>query len=236
MNRPGRPPEGELTRTALRSIFLFEDFDNEQLELLRDSTRVTSLQAGDRLFGFGEAATHVHWVKNGQVKLFRTSRTGDEKIVALVRSQEMFAEAVLFADDMPGYPVSASALDESEVWSFDVTHVRSVIGASTQSCFRLLRRLSVRLHEMVNEIDQLTLHNATFRTVNFLLQSLPSDVMRSRDIQLTMPKVAIASRLSVKPETLSRVLHRLVERELLEVHGSNIVIRDVERLQRMLDE
>lgn len=236
MNRHARPDTLEVTDDALRAIYLFEHFEKEHLERVRASTRVTVLDQGERLFGVGEPARHVHYLRTGQLKLYRTSPAGDEKVLALIRPRETFAEAIMFMGRSAGYPVSAEALAQSKVLSFDARTVREVLNGSVDMCFGLLGRLSVRLHEMVEEIDRLTLHNATFRLVNFLLNELPDDVVKSPDIQLTTPKVVIASRLSVKPETLSRILHNLAEQKLVEVQGAHIVLRDVDGLRALLDD
>ena len=235
MNRRGRPSEHDVTDDALRAIYLFQDFTPEHLERVRCSTRVKMLEAGERLFNVGDPAGHVHFLRSGQIKLYRTSPAGDEKVLALVRPCETFAEAIMFMGNAAGYPVSADAVVHSEVWSFDARTVREILNGSIDMCFRLLGRLSVRLHQMVEEIDRLTLHNATFRLVSFLLGELPDGVVKSPDVLLTTPKLVIASRLSVKPETLSRILHNLSDRNLVEVQGAHIVLRDIDGLRALVE-
>ncbi|MGI9332842.1 MAG: Crp/Fnr family transcriptional regulator [Gammaproteobacteria bacterium] len=235
MNRHSRPDASDVADDALRAIYLFEHFEADHLQRVRASTQVVKLDQGERLFDVGEPARQVHYLRSGQLKLYRTSPAGDEKVLHLVRPRETFAEAIMFMGRSAGYPVSAEALAKSEVWSFDARTVREVLNGSVDMCFRLLARLSVRLHDMVEEIDRLTLHNATFRLVSFLLNELPEDVVKSPDIQLTTPKLVIASRLSVKPETLSRILHNLAEQGLVSVQGAHIVLRDVDGLRALLE-
>ena len=92
--------------------------------------------------------------------------------------------------------------------------------------------MSQRLHRLLNEIDSLTLHNATYRLVSYLLSELPQDVLTSPEIVLTTPKHIIASRLSIKPETFSRILTRLSRDGLIVVRGNSIVMADLERLRK----
>ena len=48
------------------------------------------------------------------------------------------------------------------------------------------------------------------------------------------PKVVIASRLSIQPETFSRILARLRDDGLVASEGSSIVVKDVEGLRRFV--
>jgi len=93
--------------------------------------------------------------------------------------------------------------------------------------------MSQRLHQRLNEIDSLTLHNATYRLVTYLLGELPEGVLTSTEIVLTTPKHIIASRLSIKPETFSRILTRLARDGLIVVRGNSIVLANLEQLRQV---
>ena len=67
-----------------------------------------------------------------------------------------------------------------------------------------MAQMSRRLHWQIAEIDRLTLHNAAFRVIAYLLDQVPSTDLDSSVIHLDTPKHVIASRLSITPETLSR--------------------------------
>ncbi|RMD71416.1 MAG: helix-turn-helix domain-containing protein, partial [Gammaproteobacteria bacterium] len=85
------------------------------------------------------------------------------------------------------------------------------------------------------EIDSLCLHNATFRLVNYLLQQVPHDVHPHSQVHLDFPKGAIASRLAIQRETLSRILSKLREQGLIEVHGQNIILLNVKALRTIVN-
>jgi CRP-like cAMP-binding protein len=94
--------------------------------------------------------------------------------------------------------------------------------------------MSRRLHMLVNQIESLTLQNATYRLVAYLLDQIPAGVAHSPDLQLTTPKGVIASHLAIQPETLSRILAKLRRGGLIEVEGNHITVRDVAALRRMV--
>ncbi|MCP3670678.1 MAG: winged helix-turn-helix domain-containing protein, partial [Gammaproteobacteria bacterium] len=48
---------------------------------------------------------------------------------------------------------------------------------------------------------------------------------------LAAPKGVLASRLSVKPETFSRILHNLMDQDIISVKGGHIDVLDVDELR-----
>ena len=96
-----------------------------------------------------------------------------------------------------------------------------------QSCLHLLGHMSVRLHQRLGELETLTLQNATQRFALFLIQRLEDRSVESADIDLQLPKRLIAARLSMQPETLSRIMARLRTNGLIEIHGRTIRIPSV---------
>lgn len=94
---------------------------------------------------------------------------------------------------------------------------------SVDTCFLLLGGMSFRLRNLIREIDALSLDNGTVRTVAYLLHQAPED---SNNFELKIAKSVIASRLSVKPETFSRILRNLHEREIVSIEGRKVTIHD----------
>lgn len=215
----------------LKRCYLFSALNDEQLRKVMDAMQDVSVEEGSILFEHGQPAERFFLLIEGQIKLYRLSEDGDEKVIEIVRPGQTFAEAVMF---MSGrfYPVSADALMNSRLLAFPNAVVKDLLRNSVDSCFRLMADMSQRLHRLLNEIDSLTLHNATYRLVSYLLGELPEDVLKSPEIVLTIPKHIIASRLSIKPETFSRILTRLARDGMIVVRGNSIVLADLERLRK----
>ncbi len=220
----------------LRGIYLFSVLDDEQLATVMNTTRVVRLDEGERLFDHGQPSRHYFFLRSGQVKLFRSSREGGEKVIEIVRSGETFAEAVMFMEEARPYPVSAQAIVASELLAFEQAALLGILEQSTPTCMRLMAGMSRRLRQQVDEIDRLTLHNATYRLAAYLLQQIPPGVLESPQLHLTTPKHVVASRLAIQPETFSRILARLAEKGCMEVHGQNIVLIDIEALRTIVSQ
>ncbi|MCW8825074.1 MAG: Crp/Fnr family transcriptional regulator [Gammaproteobacteria bacterium] len=211
-------------------IHLFSGLLQDQREKVLASSKCINLKAGDRLFSTGDSAQKFYWLCHGQIKLSRTSSDGCEKVIELVQPGKTFAEAVMFMDES-SYPVNAESVEESKVIGFDGATFKDLLRDSPETCFRLLSILSRRLHGHVDEIDQLTLSTAMTRLGAYLLQLADG----SSEIHLTVSKNLLASRLSIKPETLSRLFSKLHKEGLVTVHGQSIVIHDTDSLREYVN-
>lgn len=208
------------------NIHLFSGLHQDQREKVLATSRCYKLNNGDRLFSAGDSAQKFYWLCHGQIKLSRTSAEGCEKVFELVQPGKTFAEAVMFMNEAT-YPVNAEAIEESSVIGFDGETFKRLLSESPETCFRLLSTLSRKLHSHIDEIDQLTLSTAMTRLVAFLLQLADG----SNEIHLTVSKNLLASRLSIKPETLSRLFSKLHKEGLVTVQGQSIAIHDIGQLR-----
>jgi CRP-like cAMP-binding protein len=214
----------------LAQVSLFKALDEAQMAGVKETMRIFTLREGERLFDMGQPADRFFLVLEGQIKLYRVSVGGNEKIFEIVNAGQLFAEAAMFMVNRC-YPVSATALKETKLCSFSNLAFLDLFHHSTDLCLRFMANLSRQLHAGLIEIDNLTLQNATFRVVSYLMELLPSAEVRQGAIELPAPKHIIASRLSIKPETFSRILHGLVEAGIVTIDGSSIHVRDPDRLR-----
>jgi CRP/FNR family transcriptional regulator, dissimilatory nitrate respiration regulator len=218
---------------VFESTPLLAALPREAREEIAGRSKRISLQAGEILFHQGDPADRFFLVLKGLIKLSRMSPNGQEKVVHLTGPGETFAEAVMFMEARQ-YPVTAQATSTTELLCIPSEPYREALGASPESCFRLLADLSTRLHSRLRDIDQLTLQQATPRVVNYLLGQAPQATDRRSVITLKAPKHVLASRLSVTPETLSRILHGLSDAGLIRVEGRQIELLDTEALREQL--
>lgn len=216
----------------LRDNFLFSRLDDQQLERVMALAKRRTLADGERLFNAGDHATHFYLVVSGQIKLTRLAPNGNEKVIEIVAAGKTFAEALMFAD-APAYPVTATAIDQCEVIAFDNKAFMALLRESVDTCFRMMSDMSQRLHRMIKEIDDLTLQSAIGRVANFLIAKQAAEGTNHAEFDLEAPKGIIASRLSVKPETFSRILGTFSSQGLVSVKGSRVAILDPEGLRAL---
>jgi CRP-like cAMP-binding protein len=220
--------------TGIRTHHLFAGLSPPQLQRLLGTAYIEEADSGQLLFDRGQPALHFYVVVEGQVNLVLYSKTGEEKIVDILGPGQSFAEAVMFMSG-PVYPVSAMAASRARIARFSSADYLAMLRESPETCLRMLGHLSQRLHMRIREIEYLTLESATHRLVRMIESRLPLDMDGPAEILLQESRQEIASRLSMKPETLSRILRSLQDSGALTVHGRALQVPSRHKLMSLLD-
>lgn len=222
--------EFPLTADALQRVWLFEALDHARIEALISHTQTRNLKRGETLFQQGDRCDRIYLLVEGQLKLYRLAMNGEEKVIDLVQPGQSFAEAVAFLDGSR-MPVAATALSASTVYGFDSAQFMGMLRADPDLCFRVMAVFSRRLHQLLTQVEDLTLHNGTYRLANFLLEQPRAE---NGEVVLDVPKYVLASRLSIKPETLSRIFAHLRDDGVISIDGDHLRILDSHGLRQIL--
>ncbi len=214
---------------ALRGALLLSRLSEEQLERVQRHATRLRLQEGQFLFNQGDPALHFYLVLSGRLRLSRLSVDGAEKVIEIIGPGETFAEALMFLAQAR-YPVCASALEPVDLISLDTRDFAQMLQESVETCFLIMGALSQRLHGLVQEIEHLSLHSASSRFACYLLSRLPPYKLA---VELDLRKGLIASRLSIKPEALSRIEKELSTRGIIAVRGSRIHVLNLKGLEEV---
>ncbi|MHC2148497.1 Crp/Fnr family transcriptional regulator [Pseudomonas sp. 210_17 TE3656] len=215
----------------LRSHHLFEPLNDEQLDELMASSHLLNVDKGEPLFHQGEPAESFYFVIAGAVKIYRLTPDGQEKVFEVVGPRQTFAEAMMLMDT-PNYVASAEAIGPSQLYRLSTHTYMRLLQNNSRLTFALLGKLCVRLHQRVNEIETLSLKNATHRVVRYLLTQLMQAQPVEHQFELPMAKQLIAGHLSIQPETFSRIIRRLIDEQIITQDGRHIVILDRPRLEQ----
>lgn len=218
-------------KEELKIGLLFTNLADEQLERIARHAVHVRLEEGESLFEQGDKADRFYLVLSGQIKLFRLSPAGNEKVIEIVMPGSTFAEALMFLE-RPHYPVGAQALEPSELISIDARDFANMLRGSVDTCFLLLGDMSQRLRGLLREIDELSLHSASCRIAAYLVQHVKEG---EKHFELPIAKQVLASRLSIKPETFSRIIKSFTEQGIISVQGSQVAILDWAALQAAAD-
>jgi CRP/FNR family transcriptional regulator, dissimilatory nitrate respiration regulator len=224
----------EVLVPILRGHHLFAGLAPQQMQRVLTASHVDDYEPGQMLFDRGQPAQHFFIVVEGQVNLVLYSKAGEEKIVDILGPGNSFAEAVLFMEG-PVYPLAAVSASRSKVARFPNREYLAILKESSETCLRMLGHLSQRLHMRIREIEYLTLESATHRLVRMIESRLPPGEAGPIEITLPESRQELASRLSMKPETLSRILRSLSDGGAIVVHGRLLQVPDRKRLLAVLD-
>lgn len=215
----------------LARLPLFVELAPEQVTHIATNTREKRLHKGEMLFHKGDAPRGFYVIVFGQIKLAFPSNQGNEKVINILGPRQSFGEAAMFMDRP--YPVFAETLSDTLLLHIARNAVFDLLEQDTSFARRMLAGLSMRLHSLVQDVESYSLRSTTQRVIGFLLQHSDEEGHGEAETTIALPtsKQVIASRLSLTPETLSRIFHDLADSGLITVHGKQITIHDVRRLR-----
>ncbi len=215
----------------LRSHHLFEPLSEAELDELMNASQLLNLDKGDVVFRQGEPANAFYFVISGAVKIYRLTPDGQEKVFEVIGNRHTFAEAMMLMDT-PNYVASAQTIGPTQVYRFSSSVYMHLLQNNNRLAFALLGKLSVRLHQRINEIETLSLKNATHRVVRYLLTQLARVKDGGSTFELPMAKQLVAGHLSIQPETFSRIIRRMIDEEVINQDGRQITIRNPQHLEQ----
>jgi CRP-like cAMP-binding protein len=217
---------------AVRQHYLFSGLEPADFDALCRRVRRITVHKGETVFHRGDQAANFYYVETGQVELNVVAATGQKKVIEVLGPGRTFAEAVAFMREHK-YPVSCEALSDCVLYEIPNRDYVDLLASNPEACIRLLSDVSRHLHARVREIEQLTIQNARSRLVSYLLDHIV-DSNEDEDeatIRLELPRHVIASRLSIMPETLSRLLRQMTDERILTIEDRVIFVHSLSRLR-----
>lgn len=220
-----RPQNIELVR---RTPFFVVAGEAAMARLLRTSF-TQQLPRGTVMFDQNERADFLHLLLEGSVGLVARDEYGAETTVEIFGPGELFLvpAAVL---ELP-YLASATALTDIRILMIPADVFRAGIAEDPNLARATIELLSRHWRMMVDQVVDLKLRSADRRLARFLARRVPEEAGAGSG-DLPEPRSAIAARLGMTPETLSRTLGALEAEGVLRLSGKRIDVPDREKLLR----
>lgn len=175
------------------------------------------LPRGTVVFEQDEQPDFLHVLLAGSIGLQTTAETGGKTIVEIFGPGEVFlAPAVLLR--LP-YLASAVALTEIRVLMIPAESFRAGVRSDVALAGATIELLARHWRLMVDQVVDLKLRSAEGRVARFIARRV-SEESGAGTAALPEPRTAIAARLGMTPETLSRTLTALEEKGALRRGGA----------------
>jgi CRP/FNR family transcriptional regulator len=202
---------------------LFEGLDPEQVRWLASIVEVKTHAKGKIIFTEGEIAAGLYVVHTGRVKIYKLSTEGKEQILHIFGPGEPFGEVAVFAGGQ--FPAYAETLGPSETLFLPRKKFVELITKDPSLAMNMLAMLSKRLKYFTQLVENLSLKEVPQRLAAYLLV-LSNMKDKEETVELDIAKGQLASLLGTIPETLSRILNKMIGQGYIEVEGRYIKLLD----------
>ena len=191
---------------------------------------------GGVLFVEGQEPRGVFILCNGRVKLFATSATGKAVIFRIAESGEIIGlPSTLSAKP---YEVTAEALEPTQANYIGREDFLAFLREHGDTALRVAEMLSEIYHATCEEVRYLGLsRSAEEKLARFLLnvKARKNSEPGQTEVSLTLTHEEIANTIGSSRETVTRLLTAFKRKQLIEIHGSTLVIKNKEVLQELLE-
>lgn len=220
------PPDGHADPStargvgqALRSVFLFQQWSEPDLDEVEAISSIRGFPRDDILFHHGTPCGHFYVVLDGRVQLSRLSAEGRETVIHVIGSGELLACAALFLDR--AYPATARVVSaDTRLLVLDGARFLEILERRSDLAFRVIAALSMRISNLAGRIESRANESAEQRLASWLLR----EAGETRLVRIPSTKKALAEDLGMTPETLSRLLAKFRREGILKVDRREIEI------------
>lgn len=213
---------------TLKSLTLFAQLSDPLLDRFVKASQLKTFDKGDILFLQDDEADWIYVVISGWLKLFRETVDGNEAVIDMITRGQLVGDTAVIENGI--HQFGASAIEETVVLRIPSSLLKTAIKEDHQMALAMVSSLSKLRLRQTQEIESLTLQNASQRIGCFLLRLCHLNA--EEPIALTLPydKSLIAARLGMKSETFSRALNKLRNETDITIKGANVVIPKMETL------
>lgn len=217
-------------RNILANASLFKMLDEKQLATVAARTSPMRMSPNTSIVDQGDPAEGAYWVVYGQVKVGVCSKQGGEKTLAILGPGKCFGLGEMLLDQ----PHLAFVKTTADTLLLHTSRDAMLAVAADNFAFsrEVMSCLGRQFYALLRDIEAYS-HTARQRLAGYLLRQRQHG--GSAEIDLVANKVLIASRLSLAPETLSRLFRDFSEEGLITVAGRRITLLDPVRMAALVD-
>ncbi|MBW2596109.1 MAG: Crp/Fnr family transcriptional regulator [Deltaproteobacteria bacterium] len=216
----------------LSSVPLSRGLSKEQLETLASFTRKKKYRVKQLIIAENDKIREFYMIARGRVKMFKNSVDGREQTLHLFGPGELFGMCATSSDFI--FPANAMAIEQSTLLIFPAEAIKTLGHQDPTILFNIISVMSCMLKDSMTMIETLSLMRIPQRVASFLLLSTPEKACSKGDnMELAVNQKEIAKILGTTPETLSRILKKMMVEHIIEVKGKHIKVLDCESLEEL---
>lgn len=220
----------------LKGVDLLKDLLPHELVEIEEVCRFKTFRAGTQVFDRQAETRDVFFVVRGRVRIVNYSMSGREITLDDIGAGGHFGE--LAAIDSQPRSAAVLAIEDSLIVALPQRHFVEALEKYPSIALRVMKRLARMVRASTERIMDLSTLAANNRVQAELLRQARDTVKEDNTAVITPIPVHsdIASRVSTTRETVARVLSDLTRQGILERTRDSLIIRDVQRLEEMVEE
>lgn len=197
--------EVETSAGLLRSVPLFADLAEEELERFSQVAVPRAIPAGNRVFHEGDSSDACYIVREGKFRVTREHSDGRAITLATLGPGEVFGELAMLDGDTRS--ASAEALTDGELLALPANDVRNLLARHPEISVKLVAALVRRLREANERISRQSFQTVPSRVAGVLSQLVAETSGGGEgEVTIRMNQADLAQLAGTSRESVSRFL------------------------------
>jgi CRP-like cAMP-binding protein len=195
----------------LKSIFLFENLDEESLKEIEKFSKIINLNKNEIVFYENEPSDYLHILIKGSVKIYKFDSKGNEIIIHKFVAPSIIAERANLLDMQ--FPANCAMDEDGAILKVNFKQFKNSM-QKADICFKIMQSLLKKMNFLENVIHSNLILDVQTKIAKFIYEETEAFE--------TLKQHSIANLLNIKPETLSRKLKKLKELGIIENQHSKL--------------
>lgn len=215
---------------------LFCDLPPAALKHLESITAAASYPKGATLFVEGQKPRGVFILCNGRVKLSTSSADGKTLILRVPERGEILGLAATISGQP--YQASAEVLEPAQANFIARNDFLDFLKTHGEAALRVAQELSENYHLAIAEMRTIGLsHSAAEKFARFLFEQIAAGENVDGEVRatLTLTHEEIAQMIGSSRETVTRLFSDFKRKQILQVKGSTVIVRDLTTLRKLAE-
>ncbi len=213
----------------------FSNLEGDELDRLQKIILKRSYKKGEVIFFEEEEGEGLFLLQSGKVKLTKMVKNGEEQILTILKSGEIFAEVVLF--DKRSYPATAIAIEDTELGLIRRDDMKSLIKEYPTIALKMMGLMSKRLRRAQKLVRDMGVKDTKARVASLLIYLAKEHGIKDEgklELNLKLTQRELASMVGTSRETISRILNKFKEKKLIVVSRRRIIIKELNGLKELI--
>ncbi len=226
--------EVETSAGLLRSVPLFADLEEDELERFSRVAVPRSFPAGTRVFHEGDRSDACYIVREGSFRVTREHSDGRAITLATLGPGEVFGELAMLDGDTRS--ASAESLTDGELLALPATDVRNLLARHPEISVKLVAALVRRLREANERISRQSFQTVPSRVAGVLSQLVAETTRGGEggDVTIRMNQADLAQLAGTSRESVSRFLADLERAGVVRSGRGRVTVLDAEKLHNYI--
>jgi CRP-like cAMP-binding protein len=212
----------------VKNIPYFAGLSQADMDLVFKMVKEKSYNRGEMVFLDGEPASQLYFLANGAVKTFKTSVSGKEQIIGIIRPGESFNDVPIF-DNGPTL-VSAQTMSSAVIYSINREDIEYLMNRYPRISRNVANVLAKQVRNLVLLIEDLSFRTVVSRVAKILLDT----AIEAKGESPKLTQQEMAAMAGTAREVVGRSLKSLEDEGIIKLDRHRIIITDKEALKRMV--